>query len=161
MWRIWEGKELFPVGHEERLWEIRKYLTSLRRVCVCVCVCVVFNSMTLSLILAQKYHLRTEYCIAFPIKIKKLYSLNKSLWIKASAKCINVNVNVKIMQIQWTYLMHISCKYSNICEIILECLKCRFHNHNFTGWDRMRQDEIDVCPLLDFVNRRMHHSVRV
>ncbi len=33
------------------------------------------------------------------ILIKKMYSLNalysKSLWIKASAKCINVNVNVK------------------------------------------------------------------
>ncbi len=26
---------------------------------------------------------------------KKMDSLNKSLWIKASAKCINVNLNIK------------------------------------------------------------------
>ncbi len=34
------------------------------------------------------------YCTVCHVLTKKMYNLNKSLWIKASAKCINVNLNV-------------------------------------------------------------------
>ncbi len=59
---------------------------------------------------------------------KKMYSLNavsicKSLWIKSSAKCINVNVNVK-------YRQHVTCptRDSNILDHCYTAIKDAYHS---------------------------------
>ncbi len=57
-----------------------------------------------------------------------MYSLNavsicKSLWIKSSAKCINVNVNVK-------YRQHVTCptRDSNILDHCYTAIKDAYHS---------------------------------
>ncbi len=42
------------------------------------------------------YPILDYHCLNFNIKMYNLNAIYKSLWIKASAKCINVNVNVNV-----------------------------------------------------------------